>query len=85
MTSFFQDLAATIADEERAAVSHLIGQHVTAIRDQPAGPVRARVFCAALLIGSAELWAHLEDHATVATQLRRLADRFDTAGAGPSH
>ena len=85
MTSFFQDLASTIADEERAAVSHLIGQHVAEIRDQPDGPVRARIFAAAALIGSAELWAHLEDGETVANQLRRLADRFDTAGAGPSH
>jgi hypothetical protein len=33
-----------------------------------------------MLIGSSELWTHLEDGATVAAQLRRLADRFEADG-----
>lgn len=80
----FADLAALIADEERAASAHAIAQRIAAIEDQPDGPIRARIFAAATLIGGAELWVHLEDGATVATQLRRLADRIE-AGSGPSH
>lgn len=84
MTTPFQDLAATIADEEKGAASKLIGERLATIEDMPDGPIRARIFAAAALIGGAELWAHLEDGATVATQLRRLADRIE-AGTGPSH
>lgn len=80
----FQDLAAVILDEEKAAVAHLIGQHVTAIRDNPDGPLRARVFAAAAMVGGAELHSALEGPEATARQLRRLADRFDAA-TGPSH
>lgn len=80
----FQDLAAVIADEERAASAHAIAQRIATIEDQPDAPIRARIFAAAMLIGSAELWARLEDDSTVADQLRRLAGRFDAAGQ-PRH
>jgi hypothetical protein len=76
----FNDLADLIADEEKAATAAFIGQHIAAIKDTPDGPVRARIFAAAMLIGSSELWTHLEDGATVAAQLRRLADRFEADG-----
>lgn len=84
MTDQFQDLAALIADEEKAASAHAIGQRIAAIEAQPDGPIRARIFAAAMLIGASELWAQLEDGATVAHQLRRLADRFDGIGQ-PRH
>jgi hypothetical protein len=79
MTDQFQDLAALIADEEKAASAHAIGQRIIAIEGQPDGPIRARIFAAAMLIGASELWAQLEDGARVAAQLRRLADRFEAA------
>lgn len=84
MTTPFTDLAAVILDEEKAAVARSIAERLAAIQDQPDGPVRARIHAAAAMIGGAELWAHLEDASTVATQLRRLADRIE-AGTGPSH
>lgn len=78
----FEDLAATIGDEEKAAVAGTIAERIAAIQDQPDGPVRARIFAAASMIGSAELHAALEGPQATATQLRRLADRFE-ASAGP--
>jgi hypothetical protein len=84
MTDQFQDLTALIAEEEKAASAHAIGQRIIAIEGQPDGPIRARIFAAVMLIGAAELWAQLEDGETVAHQLRRLADRFDGIGQ-PRH
>ena len=80
----FQDLAATIADEEKAAVARSIAERLAAIQDQPDGPVRARIHAAAAMIGGAELHAALEGPQATARQLRRLADRIE-AGQGPSH
>jgi predicted Zn-dependent peptidase len=76
----FHDLASLIADEEKGAASALIGQRIAEIKGKPDGPIRARIFAAAALIGSSELWSTLEDPATVAGQLRRLADRFEGMG-----
>lgn len=75
---------AVIADQERASVAKSIAERIAAIHDQPDGPVRARVFAAAAMIGGAELHAALEGPEATARQLRRLADRFD-AEAAPRH
>lgn len=80
----FQDLAATIADEEKSHVARSTAERIAAIQDQPDGPVRARIFAAASMIGGAELHAALEGPQATATQLRRLADRIE-ASAGPTN
>lgn len=70
--------AELIALEEKSSVSNTIAARINAIHENPDAPVRARIYGVALMIGGAELLATCEGPAEVATQLRRLADRFTT-------
>ena len=72
----FHELAAVIADEEKGAASKAISQRIKLIEQMPDGPVRARIYAAAVLIGGAELFAKFEGHDAVHDQLIKLAERF---------
>lgn len=73
----FHELAAVIADEEKGAASKAIAQRIATIEQMPDGPVRARIYAAAMLIASAELWAELDEPRSVACQLKQLAARLE--------
>lgn len=72
----FNELASVIADEEKGAASKAISQRIKRIEQMPDGPVRARIYAAAVLIGGAELFAKFEGHNAVHDQLIKLAERF---------
>ena len=72
----FNDLATVIADEEKGAASKAIAQRIKIIEQMPDGPVRARIYAAAILIGGAELFANFEGDEAAHDQLIKLAWRF---------
>lgn len=72
----FNDLATVIADEEKGAASKAIAQRIKLIEQMPDGPVRARIYAAAILIGGAELFANFEGDEAAHDQLIKLAWRF---------
>jgi hypothetical protein len=72
----FNDLTTVIADEEKGAASKAIAQRIKIIEQMPDGPVRARIYAAAILIGGAELFANFEGDEAVHDQLIKLAGRF---------
>lgn len=78
----FEDLAGVIVDEEKAALANAMAARISTISGMPDGPVRARIYAFAALIGGAELAAELEGAGPAAAQLRRLADRLE-AKRGP--
>lgn len=78
----FEDLADVIVEEEKAAFANALAARISTIKEMPDGPVRARIYAFAALIGGAELAAELEGAGPAAAQLRRLADRLE-ANQGP--
>jgi hypothetical protein len=75
-TTPFHELATVIADEEKGAASKAIAQRIEIIEQMPDGPVRARIYAAAILIGGAELFANFEGDEAAHDQLIKLAWRF---------
>lgn len=75
-----EDLVSVIVDEEKAAFANALATRITALNRVPDGPLRARVYAFAVLMGGAELTAELEGTGGAAAQLRRIADRLEAAG-----
>ena len=80
----FNELATVIADEEKGAASKAISQRIKLIEQMPDGPIRARIYAAAVLIGGAELFAKFEGHDAIHDQLIKLAERFKSTSE-PHH